>query len=177
MAAGLSAMTPGQARLPMKAEVAHESLDCSSCHQGHRFDRQFAAYEACISCHDDAHSRAYTNSSHFELWQAELSGKAPVGTGVSCATCHMPRCEVDGKMIVQHNQNDNLRPSDKMVRNACMNCHGLEFSLSSVADKQLIESCFQGQPGEINRSVQMAMEWFAEKKRKREERKKSSKKP
>ena len=177
LAAGLSAMTPEQARLPMKAKVAHEALDCSSCHQGHRFDRQFAAYEACISCHDDSHSRAYAESTHFELWQAELAGDAPAGTGVSCATCHMPHIEVDGKLVVQHNQNDNLRPSDKMVRNACINCHGLEFSLSCVADKQLIKSCFQGQPAEINQSVKMAAEWFEAKRRKREARKKSAKKP
>lgn len=167
LAAGLSAMTPEKARLPMKTEMKHDALDCSSCHQGHRFDRKFAAYEACIACHDDAHSRAYTDSSHFQLWQDELAGKAPAGTGVSCATCHLPRCDVDGKTIVQHNQNDNLRPNDKMVRNVCMNCHGLEYSLSSVADRELVEKCFQGQPAEINRSVQMAVEWFEKKKAKK----------
>ena len=175
MAVGLSAMTPGHARLPMKVDVAHEALDCSSCHQGHQFDRRFAAYQACVQCHDDAHSRAYASSSHFELWQAELAGDAVAGTGVSCATCHMPHHEVDGKMVVQHNQNDNLRPSDKMVRNVCINCHGLEYSLSSVADRDLIDSCFQGQPAEVNQSVQMAADWFAEKKRKREARKKAAK--
>ena len=52
-----------------------------------------------------------------------------------------------------------------------MNCHGLEYSLSSVADQELIEKCFQGQPTETNRSVKMAVEWFEAKKRKRDAKK------
>ena len=75
----------------------------------------------------------------------------------------MPRVMSGGKVHVQHNQNDNLRPNEKMIRSVCMSCHGLEFSLSSLADSLLIQRCFQGQPETSVDSVQMAKRWFEEK--------------
>ena len=100
-AAGLSPMTPAMARLPMQPHVLHRELDCSSCHGAHDYDTRYAAVEACLQCHADDHSLAYMNTTHFTLWQNEMSGAAPAGTGVSCATCHMPRLEnEEGRIFV-----------------------------------------------------------------------------
>lgn len=157
----MAAMTPGEARLEMHAGAAHESLDCSACHSGHRFDTQFASVEACIKCHVDAHSVAYKDSSHFALFEAEVSGEAKPGTGVSCATCHMPRLEDDDdNVIVQHNQNNNLRPNEKMLREVCMDCHGMQFSMNALADTQLIHQCFGDGPSVHVESIDMAKAWF-----------------
>ena len=142
----LTAMTPGEARQPMKASSAHRDLSCSSCHQPHRYDREFAAHKACLQCHDDAHSNSYQNSSHFRAWTEELSGAAPERSGVSCATCHLPREIRDDHVVVNHNQNANLTPNEKMLRNVCMDCHGLQFSMDALSDKALIDRNFVGQP-------------------------------
>lgn len=168
----LAAMTPGEARLPMKKDRHHESLNCSSCHGGHRFDTKHAAVDACVSCHNDWHSNAFAESEHFQIWKQELSGEAEKGSGVSCASCHMPRYKNEnGKVVVQHNQNNNLRPNEKMIRSVCMNCHGVEFSISSLANADVVKDCFAFGPESKTKSVQMAKDWFAEKERLRQERK------
>ncbi|MCC9605081.1 ammonia-forming cytochrome c nitrite reductase subunit c552 [Blastopirellula sp. JC732] len=172
LAVGLPPMTVGAARLPMKADAAHRQLSCVSCHDDHRFDTRYAAVDACLKCHDDQHSLAYKSSSHYELWLAEEAGAAAAGTGVSCATCHMPRVEKDRKVVVEHNQNATLQPSEGMVRTACMNCHGLQFSLDSLADPQQIPNCFATKPSVHVESLEMAKEWFEAKEREKEARKK-----
>ena len=86
----------------MKAEAAHRSLDCTSCHKPHQEDRQYAAYEACIQCHDDEHTRNYGKSKHYQLWKGEVAAGTDTRTGVSCATCHMPRVNRDGNFITSH---------------------------------------------------------------------------
>ena len=149
---GLPAMTPAQALLPMKEEALHASLDCNSCHAGHRFDVKAAAVESCLECHDDEHSLAYKQSPHYSLWQKEINGQAEAGTGVSCASCHMPRVNYDvsewmSRTIVDHNQSANLSPNTKMVRSSCQHCHGLEFTLDALADTTLITNNFSGLPG------------------------------
>ena len=117
--------------------------------------------QACAGCHRDEHTRAYEGSPHYALWKKELAGEAPAGSGVSCASCHMPRTELrvagmDAKRtLVQHNQNDNLRPSEKMIRPVCMNCHGLGFSIDALADPALVANNFQGQPSAHNKSLAM----------------------
>lgn len=167
LAMDMAPMEPSMARLPMHANAGHRQLDCSACHKAHRDDTQFAAVDACIGCHNDEHTNNYKASSHYQLLQEELTGNGKPGTGVSCATCHMPRVEDAGEVHVQHNQNYNLRPNEKMIRSVCMSCHGLEFSLNSLADSLLIRSCFQGQPSVDVESAQMAKNWFEEKKKKR----------
>jgi len=165
VAQDLPPMTPAEARLPMKSAREHEQLDCSSCHGGHRFDTREAATESCLSCHDDAHSLAYKNSIHYELWTSESEGQGTAGTGVSCATCHMPRCEnEDGESAVQHNQNDNLRPNEKMIRSVCINCHGVGFSIDSLADQELVDACFAGRAATSVDSMKMVKEWFESRK-------------
>ena len=152
LAESLSPMTPRAARQPMHATSAHEALGCTSCHSAHRFDTRKAAFEACTGCHDDKHTNAYKQSTHAKLWNDELAGRAPQGSGVSCASCHLPRIEyrvpgTDAKRtLVQHNQNDNLRPNEKMIRPVCMSCHGLGFTLNALADPALTASNFSGQP-------------------------------
>ncbi|BCX47124.1 NrfA- nitrite reduction protein [Haloferula helveola] len=147
IAAGLSPMTPGAARQPMKAEAAHRALDCTSCHAAHDFDTRRASYASCVECHDDDHTKAYVDSPHFAAWERELSGAAPAGSGVSCATCHMPRVD-DGRngLRVEHNQNANLTPNEKMLRAVCQQCHGLPFAMDALADRELIDRNFTGKP-------------------------------
>jgi len=150
LGAGLDAMTPDQARLPMKKIAADKELNCSSCHSSHKFDTQFASVSACMSCHDDKHSNSFKKSPHFSLWESEIKGEAVAGSGVSCATCHLPRVyEGSGSsrhIEVKHNQNDFLRPSEKMIRPVCINCHGVEFTLDALADEGLIENNFSSTP-------------------------------
>ena len=153
----------------MQASAAHRELTCSSCHSAHRYDTKTAAVEACLECHDDGHSRAYMQSSHFELWQAELAGTGPAGSGVSCASCHMPRGN-GGKFFANHNQSFSLRPSEKMLRAVCLNCHGMQFSLDALADPYLKDTCYSGRPDKSVRSLEMARDWFATKQRQRDSR-------
>jgi hypothetical protein len=172
---GIKPMTPGLARQPMKADVRDKPLVCTTCHSAHRFDTRQAAVEACMGCHDDTHTRAYKASSHYALWQRELAGAAPPGSGVSCASCHLPRVDhrsEDGKrVLVQHNQNDNLRPNEKMIRPVCMNCHGLGFSIDALADAALIARNFKGQPQVHVRGLEMAEARMKEQEEKKRQRK------
>jgi hypothetical protein len=137
-----------------------KSLDCVACHPAHRFDTREAAVEACLGCHDDQHSRAYKGSAHYQLWQDEMAGRVEPGTGVSCATCHLPRELADDKderhNLVQHNQNLNLRPNQKMIRSVCLHCHGLGYTLDALVDRALINSNFTGDPAKHIESLDMA---------------------
>ena len=161
LAEGLSPMTPGRARQPMHAKARHTELSCTSCHGAHRFDTKKAAVESCVGCHRDDHTAAYERSPHAALWKKELAGELPAGSGVSCASCHLPRDEyrvpgLDAKrVLVQHNQSDNLRPSEKMLRPVCLNCHGLGFATDALADAKLVRNNFLGQPGVHIKSLDM----------------------
>lgn len=148
LAVGFEAMKPGAARLPMKPESAERQIGCSSCHSAHSYDARMAAAGSCPTCHDDEHTRNYDRSAHYKTWLAEATGKAPPGTGVSCATCHLPRRKnpSNGLILVDHNQNSNLRPTDKMIRDVCVNCHGAAFSLDAMADADLVRQNFAGRP-------------------------------
>jgi hypothetical protein len=141
----------------MRVEAQGKELGCSSCHGAHEFDTHFAASDACQSCHADEHTRSYATSPHAELFRREHEGELPEGSGVSCATCHLPRVVgEDSVAFVQHNQNHNLRPSEKMVRDVCLRCHGLGFSLDSLADEQLVERNFTGRPTVAVQSLVLA---------------------
>jgi hypothetical protein len=151
LAAGLSPMTTDDSRLPMQSGVEGKRLGCTSCHAAHRFDIVKAAAESCLGCHADDHSLAWKDSPHGRLWQKQLAGETPAGSGVSCAGCHLPREEQDvndwmSRIVVQHNQSAVHSPNSKMIRPACLHCHGLEFSLDALADPELISRNFTGQP-------------------------------
>ena len=159
LAQDFSPMTPALARIPMKKNAHSEQLDCVSCHSSHRFDTRHAAVDACLGCHNDKHSKAYKDSAHFGSWRMEINGQSEKNTGVSCASCHMPRKAInrDGKtfITVEHNQNDNLRPNEKMLRSVCMQCHGLGFAIDSLADANLIETNFSTKPGKHVESLDL----------------------
>lgn len=161
-AQGLSPMTPAMARQPMHPNAFDRELTCVSCHGPHAVNTQQAAVESCLGCHADEHSRAFKDSPHYQLWLLETLGEAEPGTGVTCATCHMPREEIRAQgqtvVIAQHNQNANLRPNEKMIRGACMHCHGLGFAIDALADPKLIRRNFQGQPSSHIESIDMALE-------------------
>ena len=159
VAAGLSPMTPALARLPMHEEAFGDSLGCESCHRAHTYDVRVAAVEACQRCHADEHTLAYTRSAHYALWVAEQEGRAPAGSGVSCASCHLPRIPTElapERILVAHNQNDFLRPNEKMIRSSCLTCHGLGFSIDALADPALVLDNFDGRPASVNPSIHYA---------------------
>lgn len=164
----LSPMRPEQARLPMQSKVAHVELGCSNCHGAHRYETKKAQVEACSGCHNDEHTQNYEASAHYRLWQDELAGIGAKGSGVSCATCHMPRQWMEDAsgyeefLVANHNQNFNLRPNEKMIRSACMSCHGLGFSIDSLADKDLIRRNFGGQPSGHIESIDWTMKRIRE---------------
>ncbi|MFH1815974.1 MAG: cytochrome c3 family protein [Pseudomonadota bacterium] len=161
LAAGMSAMRPADARIPMQDKAAHEALTCTSCHGAHRFDTAHAATDGCLACHADKHSLAFSESPHAQLMAQERKGDLPAGSGVSCATCHMPRIEhrTDDvrRTLVQHNQNDTLRPSEKMLRPVCMSCHSLQFSINALADPALVARNFSGLPARHVESIDWAL--------------------
>lgn len=162
----LEAMRPGEARLPMEVAVKKLSLSCGSCHGGDPTglkkevtkDETWTEIDACLSCHNDEHSRAFKDSKHYELFVKEQQARVARGSGVTCATCHMPRSkDEDGHLTVNHNQNHNLRPNEKMIRTTCGNCHGLSFAIDAMADRLLIKNNFSGQPSAHVKSVDWAI--------------------
>lgn len=160
LAQELPPMTVPEARQAMAREKRHNELSCSSCHGAHEYRTARAAVDSCMNCHKDGHTLAYKKSKHYALWSKELAGSIPGGSGVSCATCHLPRVKQIHRgierVVVQHNQNANLRPNEKMIRDVCMNCHGLGFAIDALADSKLIEGNFQGRPGRRIESLRMA---------------------
>lgn len=160
-AVGLASMSPAEARLPMAGEALPRTLDCGACHDVHRVDVRVAAVDSCLGCHADEHSSAYVDSPHHRLWQQEVAGEGEPGSGVSCATCHLPREERrvvgEDRVVVQHNQNDNLRPNEKMIRGVCMNCHSLALSIDALADRDLIRRNFDGRPARHVGSIDMVL--------------------
>ncbi len=149
LAQQLPSLETQDARLPMKKNSAGQPHGCTSCHQAHEFDNEFARQRACLLCHDDNHSLAFEASPHGQLGRSpELVNQAE--GSVTCATCHLPRLAVnkngDTLWRVQHNQNDNLRPNEKMIRSVCLHCHSLDFSIDALASPDLIQQNFNGKP-------------------------------
>ena len=170
LAQNLSPMQPQWATIPMNAGVHSRKLSCVTCHRDHDFNTRFAAVEACLECHADRHSKAYQSSAHYRLWRDQTSGLTSGETGVSCATCHMPRLPLTRsgrpRVLVQHNQNDNLRPNEKMIRSVCLNCHGLAFAIDALADPALVAQNFNGQPSRHIASIEMAVKRVKDKPKK-----------
>ena len=151
------AMSTAEARVSLNPDVHGQDVTCSTCHKPHEQDLSFAAVDACLTCHNDDHSVAYKDSPHFELWTLEQTGDAPAGSGVTCATCHMPQTEKGGQVVTNHNQNDTLSPNEKMIRATCMSCHGLTFAIDALADPALVKNNFSGQPNRQIESIGWAL--------------------
>ncbi len=145
-AEGLSPLTPKMATLPMKKSAFNQQMNCNTCHNVHSVNTSTAATDSCLSCHNDTHSLNYQNSRHAQLLAAEGTLPRPSSTSVTCATCHLPRQEFAGVIHVNHNNTYNLLPRDRMVKDVCMNCHGLEYSYNSIFDDELVEANFARPP-------------------------------
>lgn len=158
----LEPMSTDQSRLNVDQSNS-KILTCISCHNPHSLNIQVAAVDSCLSCHQDKHSKNYKQSKHFALWQDELAGEAPLGSGVSCASCHLPRIKKGKRVTIMHNQNFNLRPNTKMLKKVCMNCHGLRFSLSSLANEEIIENNFSSGPNEEHPTFKLIEQRIIEK--------------
>jgi hypothetical protein len=143
---GDTPLTPAMARLPMKAEAFDQPMTCNACHNVHSVNTVQAAVDSCLSCHNDSHSLNYQNSRHAELFAASQGLPRPTATAVSCATCHLPRHETgtgdNTFTLVNHNNTYTLLPRDRMVKDVCMNCHGMEYSYNSIFDDDLVEANF-----------------------------------
>ena len=159
LAAELGSMTVADARLPMQKSADDKHLGCTSCHGAHSFETGKAAVDACLGCHADDHSLAWRDSPHGRL---SLAAGPDHDGAVTCATCHLPRVRRREPSFdvswtaVQHNQNDTLRPNEKMIRPVCLNCHGLAFAIDALADPALIRSNFAGRPAKHVPSLDMA---------------------
>jgi len=150
-------MSTSEARVSLRPEAHGQDLTCNACHKPHEQDLSYAAVDACLACHNDEHSTTYKDSPHFALWTAELAGDVPPGSGVTCATCHMPQTEKGDMVLTNHNQNDTLRPNEKMIRPVCMSCHGLGFAIDALADPALVNNNFLGQPNRHIESIDWAL--------------------
>lgn len=180
----LPAISPSESPLEFKTSSHTAHQGCSSCHSVHESKPQFAHVDACLQCHNDEHSLAFTTSPHGKLWNKALNQQLNLEQAVSCATCHMPRIDDNNTGIkivsnkeqaiddsgngkngahdsavirVEHNQNFYLRPNEKMIRPVCMQCHSLEFSIDALADKLLIKRNFSGQPSQHIPSIDWAL--------------------
>jgi hypothetical protein len=153
----LGQMVVADARLPMREAAIDKHVGCTSCHGAHGFDTSKAEADACLGCHADEHSVAWRSSPH-----GRLSSSADRDEAVTCATCHMPRVRHRDPTFdvswtsVEHNQNDTLRPNEKMIRPVCLTCHGLAFAIDALADPALIRRNFAGQPSRHVPSLDMA---------------------
>ncbi|MEL7315951.1 MAG: hypothetical protein AAFN08_13560, partial [Cyanobacteria bacterium J06559_3] len=143
-------LIPAMARLPMKVEAHTLQMNCNTCHDVHSVNTVQASVDSCLTCHNDTHSLNYENSTHAEMFAADRSLPRPSATSVSCATCHLPRHEVisgqDAFTLVNHNNTYTLLPRDRMVKEVCMNCHGVEYSYNSIFDDDLVEANFDKSP-------------------------------
>ena len=68
----------------------------------------------------------------------------------------MIKIERRGKIATSHNQNDNLRPNEKMIRSVCLDCHGLGFAIDALADADLVAGNFNRRPAVHIESIEWA---------------------
>lgn len=73
------------------------------------------------------------------------------------------------RTAVEHNQNDTLRPNEKMIRPVCLHCHGMEFAIDALADPALVRNNFAGKPARHVESIDMALRHLEEDRRRRQQ--------
>lgn len=142
----LSPLTPAMAHLPMKESAMDREMTCNTCHNVHSVNTVPAAVDSCLTCHNDRHSLNYKDSPHAQTIVNLASLPRPDNQAVTCATCHLPRTKVDEEIVVNHNNTYNLLPRDRMVKEVCMNCHGVEHAYNSIFDDELVETNFARPP-------------------------------
>ncbi len=156
---GQSPLTPAIAHLPMQADAQDRVMNCNTCHDVHSVNTRKAAVDSCLSCHNDTHSQNYEKSKHAQLWQKEGAVPRPTAQSISCATCHLPRHDIGTKskpqVVVNHNNTYTLLPRDRMVKEACMNCHGMEYAYNSIFDDELVASNFARPPTQELQTLEM----------------------
>ena len=162
---GLSPLTPAMARLPMKAAAREKQMNCNTCHDAHSVDTFQASVDSCLTCHDDLHSRNYLRSPHGSLFTQAGKPSKPSEDLVTCATCHLPRQQTETSefAFVNHNNTYTLLPRDRMVKEVCTNCHGMEFAYNSIFDDSQVEANFDRPPERYLKTLEMIREF--EKKR------------
>ena len=145
---GLSPLTPAMAHLPMKDASLDRQMNCNTCHNVHTVNTYEASVDSCLTCHNDNHSLNYKNSPHAKVFRNIGVLPRPNSDSVTCATCHLPR-EVSGdSILVNHNNTYTLKPRDRMVKEVCMNCHGVEHAYNSIFDDELVEANFARPPNQ-----------------------------
>lgn len=136
----------------MNSESRDRTVNCNTCHNVHTVNTHTAAVDACLTCHADSHSLNYKNSKHGQLWAAEGTLPRPSTQSTTCATCHLPRQNIGSKkrptIVVNHNNTYTLLPRDRMVKDVCMNCHGMEYAYNSIFDDELVTSNFARPPSD-----------------------------
>lgn len=60
------------------------------------------------------------------------------------------------RKVVEHKQSSTLSPNGKMIRPACLHCHGLGFSIDALADQALIRRNLDSQPSVHVESLELA---------------------
>ncbi len=143
---GISPLTPAMAHIPMKKGVEKLEMNCNTCHDVHSVNTAVAATDSCLTCHNDQHSLNYKESPHAKLVSNLNELPRPNEGAVTCATCHLPRTKVGKTVMVNHNNTYNLLPRDRMVKDVCLNCHGLEHAYNSIFDDELVETNFAQMP-------------------------------
>ena len=152
---GLSPLTPAMAHLPMKDGAEDKQMNCNTCHNVHSVNTYQASVDSCLTCHSDNHSLNYQNSPHAEIFRNIGTLPRPNADSVTCATCHLPR-EVSGdRVLVNHNNTYTLKPRDRMVKEVCMNCHGVEHAYNSIFDDELVEANFARPPNQKLRTFKL----------------------
>ena len=142
----LSPLTPAMAHLPMKESARNLQMTCNSCHDVHSVNTAVAATDSCLTCHNDNHSLNYQNSPHAKIVADVSSLPRPNQQAVTCATCHLPRAKVGDTVLVNHNNTYTLLPRDRMVKDVCINCHGVEHAYNSIFDDEIVEANFASPP-------------------------------
>lgn len=144
---GQTALTPALAHLPMQAAAHNKQMNCNACHDAHSVKTLPASVDSCLTCHQDTHSLNYKSSRHAQLLREEGALPRPSTVSTTCATCHLPRQTMaSGTVVVNHNNTYTLLPRDRVVKEVCMNCHGMEFAYNSIFDDDLVESNFARPP-------------------------------
>ncbi len=143
---GLSPLTPAMAHLPMKESARDKQMNCNTCHNVHSVNTYPAATDSCLTCHNDTHSRNYPNSKHAHIVAEAGILPRPNQESVTCATCHLPRQQINQTTVVNHNNTYTLLPRDRMVKEVCLHCHSVEYAFNSIFDDEVVEANFARPP-------------------------------